>query len=178
MLRYAQEARSYSLFVLLATLSSASLMSFLASRTAYWRGYVLVSVLAAYAHLLRDAAPRLALARIAMIPATLEQYRILSQVRHAWRVIAIAVAPLLIFVAKTGAGPIRWIHRPGVRDLAEFFENLAEATGWPLAPVCGRLCCGRRCCQAGIHSAAINPGRPTMGSMAHPVSTDLAASFL
>jgi hypothetical protein len=41
---------------------------------------------------------------------------------------------LLIFVAKTGAGPIRWIQRPGVHDLFEFFEHLAGGT-WALALV-------------------------------------------
>jgi hypothetical protein len=42
------------------------------------------------------------------------------QMRSEWIAIAIAVLPLLIFVAKTGAGPIHWIHRPGLLDLIMF----------------------------------------------------------
>ncbi len=49
--RYAQEARSYALFLLLATLSSGFLISFVREPTRRnWLGYVTVSVLAVYAH--------------------------------------------------------------------------------------------------------------------------------
>src|SRR5579864_3730434 len=50
-LRYAQEARSYALFLLLATLSSASLIAFLRAPGSRTRlSYVVTSILAAYAH--------------------------------------------------------------------------------------------------------------------------------
>src|SRR5579863_6184818 len=49
--RYAQEVRSYSLFVLLATLCSGFLIAWLQQPTRrHWRGYVLFSILAVYAH--------------------------------------------------------------------------------------------------------------------------------
>ena len=49
--RYAQEARSYSLFVLLATLSSGFLIAWLREPTRRnQRGYVLASIFAVYAH--------------------------------------------------------------------------------------------------------------------------------
>jgi mannosyltransferase len=47
------------------------------------------------------------------------------EIRRAWQAIGLGVMPLLIFVAKTGAGPIRWIQRPGLDDLFEFFEHLS-----------------------------------------------------
>ena len=125
-IRYSQEARSYALFFLLATLSSAFLIVFLqqhreSSRTAY----TVTSILAAYAHLytlLLLAAHWLVL-RYAGIPVD-ESSRptVASDLRRAWITIAIAVSPLIIFVAKTGAGPIRWIKRPGLMDLWNFWK--------------------------------------------------------
>jgi hypothetical protein len=64
----------------------------------------------------------------------------LTQLRWAWITISIAVLPLLIFVAKTGAGPIRWVPRPGFHDVLEFFEHLAGGVGWPLAVACALAC--------------------------------------
>lgn len=155
-LRYAQEARSYALFLLLATLSSASLIAFL--RTPWPRtrlGYVATSIFAAYAHfyaLLLMAAQWLAL-RFAVLsfdfqrssgtdsrnlkPETRNSTRPLGK---AWRVIAIAVAPLLIFVAKTGAGPIRWIHRPSVQDVLDFYAHLAGCNSWFLLVIYAAAC--------------------------------------
>jgi hypothetical protein len=52
--------------------------------------------------------------------------------RRVWKTIGIAVLPLLIFVVKTGAGPIRWIHRPGLHDLLAFTEHFAGGGSWPL----------------------------------------------
>lgn len=147
--RYAQEARSYALFMLLATLSSGFLIAWLrdvspdlrsqsatsSSQTLLLRGYILTSVLAVYAHLY---AVLLLVAHWIVVSRTPrpegDQPRAAS-LRRAWKIIGIAVLPLLIFVAKTGAGPIRWIQRPGVRDLFEFFEHLAGGN-WLLALIC------------------------------------------
>jgi mannosyltransferase len=63
-----------------------------------------------------------------------------AQLRRAWITIGIAVLPLLIFVAKTGAGPIRWVPRPGIRDVIEFFERLAGGTSWPLIAIYAVAC--------------------------------------
>src|ERR1051325_6307627 len=106
-LRYAQEARSYALFLLLATLSSASLIAFLRTPGPRTRlGYVLTSILAAYAYfyaLLLMVAHWLALRFAAsgfdfqlssgedsrnLKPETRNSTRPLAK---AWRVIAIAV---------------------------------------------------------------------------------------
>lgn len=126
-IRYAQEARSYSLFVLLATLSSGFLIAYLKESTRPNRiGYVLCSILAAYAHfyaLLLIVAQYLAVL-LRDKPESEEQSKCedldTARLRRAWIAIGIAVLPLLIFVAKTGAGPIKWIKRPGFGDLARF----------------------------------------------------------
>ncbi|HKR94635.1 MAG TPA: hypothetical protein VJW55_04715, partial [Candidatus Angelobacter sp.] len=155
-LRYAQEARSYALFLLLATLSSALLITFLRTPGPRTRlSYVVISILAAYAHfyaLLLMVAHWLALRFAAssfasqlssgadsgnLKPETQNSTRTLGK---AWRVVAIAVAPLLIFVAKTGAGPIRWIHRPSVRDVLDFFAHLAGGNSWLLLVLYAAAC--------------------------------------
>ena len=58
----------------------------------------------------------------------------------AWIVIGLAVLPLLVFVAKTGAGPIRWIQRPGLRDVLEFYQHLAGGSDWALLLACAAAC--------------------------------------
>jgi mannosyltransferase len=131
-IRYAQEARSYSLFVLLAILSSGFLAALL-KRTARGNrcGYILCSVLAFYAHLyavLLVAAQWLSARKIGRTQTTLPS----SVLRKAYIWIGAAAAPLLIFAAKTGAGPIRWIPRPGLHDLLRFVEQMAGNDGLPL----------------------------------------------
>jgi mannosyltransferase len=135
--RYAQEARSYALFLLLATLSSGFLIALLRDPTRRNRlGYVIASILAVYAHfyaLLLLAAHWLAL-RLLFKPrfsATAS-----AQLRRIWITIGLAVLPLLIFVAKTGAGPIHWIQRPGIRDVLEFYKDLAGGSNWALLLIC------------------------------------------
>ena len=151
--RYAQEARSYALFMLLATLSSGFLIAWLRevspdlrsqsatsnSQTLLLRGYILTSVLAVYAHLyaiLLLVGHGIVVSRI---PGPEADQARLANIRRAWKIIGLAVLPLLIFVAKTGAGPIRWIQRPGVHDLFEFFEHLAGGN-WALALVYAGAC--------------------------------------
>jgi mannosyltransferase len=139
--RYAQEARSYGLFVLLATLSSGSLISSLQqSSPSKLRAYVITSVLAVYAHLY---------ALLLIVSHWIASRRLQeradgptfsAQMRRAWIAIGIAVLPLLIFVAKTGAGPIRWIQRPRIVDLLQFFEHLTGGNSWPL-PVMYAVAC-------------------------------------
>ena len=145
-LRYAQEARSYALFVLLTTLSSAFLIAWVRDPTRrHSTGYILASVLAVYAHfyaLLLVAAHWLVFRWLGSPRRSGEQIdaSLPSQLRRAWTIIGIAVLPLLIFVIKTGAGPIRWIPRPGLHDLLEFFEHLAGGTSWPLAAIYAVAC--------------------------------------
>jgi mannosyltransferase len=145
-IRYAQEARSYALFLLLATLSSGFLIAFLrepARRN--WFGYVIFSILAVYAHfyaLLLVAAQWLAVRGFGRhsLPTAESAAQVYGQLRRAWIAIGLAVLPLLIFVAKTGAGPIRWISRPGLRDVIELYLHLAGGGNWVLAVICAAAC--------------------------------------
>jgi len=140
--RYAQEARSYALFLLLVTVSTGFLIAFLREPgRRNWLGYVIVSILAVYAHfyaLLLLAAQWLALRWLGGdgLPSHQAGASVSAQLRRAWIAIGLAVLPLLVFVAKTGAGPIRWIQRPGLRDVLEFYEHLAGGSNWALFAVC------------------------------------------
>jgi mannosyltransferase len=133
-IRYAQEARSYSLFVLLAMLSSVFLVSWLRQPSrAKWRAYVFASILAVYAHfyaLLLIAAHWLMLRWAGRPNRDANQPNAERALRRAWITISIAVLPLLIFVAKTGAGPIKWIQRPGLVDLLHVSVYITD--GFPV----------------------------------------------
>jgi hypothetical protein len=141
-IRYAQEARSYSLFVLLATLSSGFLIAFLKDPTRRNRtAYICFSVLAVYAHfyaLLLVAAHWLGF-RWGGVPGTISdesRTNIARQLRRCWIAIGISVLPLLVFVAKTGAGPLKWIQRPGLSQLADFVTYACDGLPLVYAAAC------------------------------------------
>jgi len=147
-LRYAQEARSYALLVLLATLSSGFLIAWLrqpqsCSPRRIQAGYILAGILALYAHfyaLLLLAAHWLALGWMGAPGLSDRGAERPRKIRRAGKLIGIAGLPLLIFVAKTGAGPIGWIHRPGIRDLLAFSEQLAGGSSWLLPLMYAAAC--------------------------------------
>jgi len=128
-IRYSQEARSYALFLLLSTLSGGFLILFLRQPTRRWQtAYTLASILAVYAHLyalLLLVAHGLVLQRAGIPIDGQSRPKVMFDLRRAWITIGIAVSPLIVFVAKTGAGPIRWIHRPGITDVWNFWRYFA-----------------------------------------------------
>ena len=140
-LRYSQEARSYALLLLLATLSSLFLILFLRHPQKRWRAaYVLAGSLAVYAHLyalLLLAAQWLVLRRAGIPVAEESRSAVASGLRRAWITIGIAVFPLIVFVAKTGGGPIRWIQRPSLADLWNFWKYFSG--GVPLLGILALL---------------------------------------
>jgi len=92
-----------------------------------------------------------------------------AQMRRAWVIIGIAVLPLLIFVAKTGAGPIRWIQRPGLRGVLEFYRNMAGGNSWALLGICA-LACSLRLQQVGKNCSHA----PRVADLESSTSPDLA----
>ncbi len=115
---YSQEARSYSLMVLLCILSSLYFVKTVENQSPpNRRAYVAFSALAVYAHfysLLLIVAQYLSLRYFAALQASSGPWK------RTWRTIAIVVSPILLFVATTGAGPLKWIPRPGLKDLWSF----------------------------------------------------------
>ena len=137
-IRYAQEARSYSLFVLLATLSSGFFVAAFREPSSRNRGtYILASVLAAYAHLY---ALLMLAAHCLSLRGPCAKRMGGDGLRRAWIWIGLASLPLVIFAAKTGAGPIRWIQRPSLRDLLEFAEHISGNAGLPLLLLYAAVC--------------------------------------
>jgi mannosyltransferase len=133
-IRYAQEARSYSLFVLLTILSSGFFIAALRVPSRQnRRGYILASVFAVYGHLYAWLMLAAQWLFVRDNPAA-------KLLRRAWLFIGIATLPLIVFAAKTGAGPIRWISRPGLRDSLEFAEHLAGNNGLPLLALYAAAC--------------------------------------
>lgn len=110
--RYAQEARSYSLMVFLCTLSSLFFLKWVENPSRKNRvGYVLTSVLAIYAHFF---------SALLMVAQWLWLYfrdRSAKERRSEWAWIVGLSSPVFIFIAATGAGPLRWIPRPETKDL-------------------------------------------------------------
>ncbi len=150
LVRYAQEARSYSLVVLLVIVASYFFVVATESgRRRDWKWYVALSVLAVYAHFY---AVLVLVAHGVTLYVTLacgrrdfgddleraQEYRrssdagaasLRSEYKRALKWIAIFGAPVWVFIATTGAGPIRWIHRPGWRELYDFFDHLTGNGG-------------------------------------------------
>jgi mannosyltransferase len=112
--RYAQEARSYSLMVLLCVGSSLYFLKFLDLPSRRNRTlYILLSVAAVYAHFY--SALSLFAQWLSLLFLTTES--IPREMKKTWRWIALLVSPIAVFVATTGAGPLRWIQRPGLKNL-------------------------------------------------------------
>jgi mannosyltransferase len=141
----------YALFLFLATLSSGFLIAFLRKPEArYRRGYIAASSLAAYAHfyaLLLVAAQWLVVQRIGVPTnrndaAADSATKIKGELRGAWIAISFALLPLIAFIVKTGAGPIKWIHRPGLWDFLQFCEHMAGGNSWLLLAICAVACAG------------------------------------
>jgi uncharacterized membrane protein len=112
--RYAQEARSYSLYPLLCVLSCIYFLKFLQDPSPHnRRAHVLTSALAVYAHFF---AGFVAVAQWLSL-RLLDQENIQQLTKKNWRQFALSITPLVMFVATTGLGILRWIPRPGFSSL-------------------------------------------------------------
>jgi mannosyltransferase len=127
-LQASQEARSYSLFVFLGTLSSLYFVKALQHSSS--RGHVLSSVLSVYAHFF--AALLLAAQWVSL--RLLDRASLPRQKPMGWRWIVLLSLPVAAFVATTGAGPLNWLRRPGLKEIWQLVENLAGSGGpWVVA---------------------------------------------
>jgi 4-amino-4-deoxy-L-arabinose transferase-like glycosyltransferase len=135
--QYSQDTRSYTLMVLLCSLSSFYFVKGLREPSRRNRAaYILTSALAVYAQffsLLLLVAQWLSL-------NLLDRNQIPRQNKNDWRWIALSVAPVIAFVASTGAGPLRWVQRPGVHDLWVFGLHFTGNGGPLLLIGCAAAC--------------------------------------
>lgn len=109
-IRYAQEARSYSLLVLLLVIATLSYAAGVArpSRTS-WITYTVASILSIYSHFFA----------VFVLPAQWLSLILLRPKDVPWKallasafVIALFVLPLAVFIAGANTGHISWIPRP------------------------------------------------------------------
>lgn len=135
--RYAQEARSYSLYPLLCVLSSIYFLKFLQEASRQNRiGHVLTSALSVYAHFF---AGLLMVAQWLSL-RFLEKPDLRIALKKNWKQFAIAISPLVLYAATTGTGVLKWIPRPGLTDLRNTALFLTGNGGIWLALAYGVAC--------------------------------------
>ncbi len=120
-LRYSQEARSYSLVVLLVALSFLSFFRCVNEKGQgrFWgTSYVVFSALALYAHFFAALALFVQLIALAFLPRPRQIAR--KQVQRL-AIVAVLGAPLLWFVVFRNRGQLDWVHPAVAKDLYHFF---------------------------------------------------------
>jgi 4-amino-4-deoxy-L-arabinose transferase-like glycosyltransferase len=121
-IRFSQTARSYTLVVFLATLSSLYFVEIIQRpRRWSWVAYVASSVLALYAH------PFAGLVLVSQWASLL----FLRKARPPWKglgasvgVIGLLAMPMGAFLLAGDRGPLTWITKPGVSDLIKTFQAM------------------------------------------------------
>ena len=127
--QYSQEARSYSLMVLLCLLSSLYFLKCLTEPSRRNRAaYVLSSALAVYSQFFSGLLVIAQWVSLSFLDG--EQLQVRAR-RNDWRSIALLVSPIAAFIATTGTGPLRWVQRPSLNDLWIFAQHLT-GNGGPL----------------------------------------------
>jgi mannosyltransferase len=135
-IRYSQEARSYSLLVLLLVLSTYVFVLAVESpnRKGCWVLYAVLAALAFYCHLF--ALLVLATHWLSLGPAGLRRIGA-RRVLFAVAVLAFLIAPMVAFVLLKSAGQLDWVPKPTVESM-RFFVNYMGAYAGP-ALFCGYL---------------------------------------
>jgi 4-amino-4-deoxy-L-arabinose transferase-like glycosyltransferase len=118
-IRYSQEARSYSLVVLLVAVSFLSFFRCVNGREHFWGAcHVLSSVFAVYAHFFAALALFAQVVSLLFLP---RQGQLARRQVQRFSIVAVLGAPLLWFVLFRNNGRLDWVHRPTARDLYHLF---------------------------------------------------------
>jgi 4-amino-4-deoxy-L-arabinose transferase-like glycosyltransferase len=125
-IRFSQEARAYSLVVLLITLSSLFFVKSVEQPTARnWCAYVLTSVLAVYVHAFAGLVLASHWVSLLFLPKRERRWR---RVVTSFATIGVLVIPLgiLLFARmREPMAPLAWVPKPTWRDIAGLFWLLA-----------------------------------------------------
>jgi mannosyltransferase len=125
--RYAQEARSYSLYVLLSGLSCLFFLTAIEKPThGRWNAYIACSVLAIYSHFF---ALLVVIAQWAVFYFLRRDEAVSTEFRRTLKITGLLFLPLAVFIVSRGTGPLSWITRPGLGDLHRFLLDLAGNGG-------------------------------------------------
>ena len=118
-LRYSQEARSYSLAVLLVAFSFLSFFHCVKQQDRFWGAcYVLSSVLALYTHFFAALVLVAQLVSLLFLPRARQ---LAGKQILRLSIIAVLGAPLLWFVVFRNRGQLDWVHPATAKDLYHFF---------------------------------------------------------
>lgn len=130
-IRYAQEARSYSLVMFLVVLAAYFLVRAVQDgRKQDWNWYFAASALAIYAHFFAVLVVLAHWVSLRLLDkAGGQELGAATSFRQAGKRIALWTLPIWIFIATTGAGPIKWIRRPGAHDLYFFLKHFSGNGG-------------------------------------------------
>jgi len=132
-IRYAQEARSYSLYVFLGTLSWIFFIEYICNSSARLRrAFICFSALAVYAHLY------FAFFIVAqwIVARLYDRKAMPPEMTAAFRWIGAITFPAFLFAATTGVGPLRWVQRPGISDVYGYYDHMAGNGGPWLVAAC------------------------------------------
>jgi len=132
-IRYAQEARSYSLYVFLGTLSWIFFIEYIRNSSARLRrAFICFSALAVYAHLY------FAFFIVAqwIVARLYDRKAMPPEMTAAFRWIGAITFPAFLFAATTDVGPLRWVQRPGISDVYGYYDHMAGNGGPWLVAAC------------------------------------------
>jgi mannosyltransferase len=140
-IQYSQEARAYSLMVLLCLLSNLYFLKCLTKPSRRDRaGYVLCSALAVYCQFFSGLLVIAQCLSLSFLDVEQSAPQMRTRTRSDWRWIALLVSPVVAFIATTGTGPLRWVQRPGLKDLWAFALHLTGNGGLWLLLSCLAAC--------------------------------------
>lgn len=126
-IRYAQEARGYSLVLLLVTLSSYFFVKSIERPSRkLWIAYIISSVLAVYAHFF---AVMVLLAHTASLGFLRRQDVSWKGLVVSGVIIILLLVPLVIFILSRGNVGLGWIHQPNLYSIYQLFYELVGRGG-------------------------------------------------
>jgi len=135
-IQYSQEARSYSLLVLLVILSTLLFVRGMESRsTRVWAGYALLGVLAVYSH---TFAIFVLAAHAGSVPFLGRREVPWGHLAVSWAVIAASLAPFWLTIGNGliggsgGTGGLSWIPETSAKQFYSVLTTLAGGGGTPL----------------------------------------------
>jgi hypothetical protein len=132
--RYAQDARSYSLTIFLVALATYFFIRGVETgKRVHWRWYVTCSALSVYSHFFGVLVVAAHWASIRSLPLPSQPRTDSSDPQHGFcraaKWIGLWTLPVWVFIATTGVGVLSWMKRPGLGELYSFLEQFAGNGG-------------------------------------------------
>jgi mannosyltransferase len=138
--KYSQEARSYTLLVLLVTLSSLLLVAAVDDATharRHWVAYAIISALAVYTHIFAVLVIAAHGVSLLALPRAAAPWRSFFA---SVRVILYLIWPIGPAMVWAGAAPVTWIPSPTASIIREAAKQMAGNFGWPLVAALTTAC--------------------------------------